>query len=73
MSDKIKISIPLGGRGMFRSVLGRYLQRRGWPQYEVNIFPNTHYCSRLVSKANELGWGTKKMAQEQGMKFPRTR
>lgn len=51
MSDQIKISIPLWGRGIFMSVLGEYLQRRGWPQYEVNRFPSTRYCSRLVSKS----------------------
>lgn len=51
MSDQIKISIPLWGRGIFMSISGGYLQRRVLPQYKVyGISQHTHYCSRLINK-----------------------
>lgn len=37
MSDQIKISIPLWGRGIFMPISGGYLQRN-LSQYKVNYF-----------------------------------
>ena len=73
MSDQIKISISLWGGGIYTSISGSYLQRRGHPQHKVKIFPNTHVTvAGSEIKPNELGWGTKKMAGESEIRFPRT-
>lgn len=61
MSDQIKISIPLWGRGIFMSISGWYLQRRVLPQYKVYVISqHTHYCSRLINKNERIGLGNKK-------------
>ena len=70
MSDQIKISISLWGGGIYTSISGSYLQRRGHPQHKVKIFPNTHVT--VAGSDRSINTFLTKHAQKQSRNLQQT-